>query len=499
MNLQDGKNTLVTIDLGAGSGRIMLYDYINESLKHQEIHRFSKYVVGKAGSETWDISKIIKEIKVGLLKIKKAGYQRNLSIGIDTWGVDFGLLDKKGNLIANPFHYRNKIFSNTRQVHDIITFGDLYQRTGVQYMKFNTIYQIVTIKNMYPEMYELADRLLLIPDLIIYFLTKEISTEYTVASTTGLLNLNKKDWDWEIIDDLSLKRNLFTKIIMPGEKKSFLDKAISNELGLTNCFIYSVASHDTASAVLGTPLRKNEAFLSCGTWSILGVVENKPIINQSAIENNFSNEGNFDGNQRFLKNIVGFWILQETKRDWEKQNHILKYENITKKVARINSKNQYIDSDADIFHHSGDMISKINDYLKITNQKNADEINELVRIILESLALNFNDKCVLLEETINKRIDIIHIIGGGAKNEVFCQFTANATGKIVYSGPEEATATGNAIMQLLSMGLIQKNEVIKVIENSFYIKKYLPQNRGQWKTKIKDYRKICELYNSKIT
>lgn len=489
--------SIVAIDLGASSGRIMICDYQNKKLLYNEIHRFNNYVIGSDGDETWNIERIISEIIIGLKKIKQSGYTNVESIGIDTWGVDFGLIDKTGNLLQAPFHYRNKIFVDGYQkIHGIINFSELYEKTGVQFMNFNTVYQLSKIKESFPDVYEKTNKLLLIPDLIIYYLTGNYTTEYTVASTTGLLSLKTKNWSWDIIERLSLRKDIFTEIVMPGKEKGKLLDSISQQTGLVDCKVYAIASHDTASAVLGTPLNTSEAFISCGTWSILGVVNDSSKTDKKSIENNFSNEGNYDGKIRFLKNISGFWILQEMKKDWEKDNHYIDYEHLAKIAQTSKNYNTFIDTDAEIFLHSGNMIEKINVYLEKTNQNSITSIDELSRVILESLALNYYEKCNLLEETINSEIKIIHIIGGGAKNDVFCQFTANATGKTVYAGPEEAAIIGNALMQLVALKKIKEAAIVNVIENSFNIKRFIPSGKQLWNNKIKDYQKVIASYDS---
>ena len=470
----------IAIDLGAESGRVIVGNVSGMEI----VYRFPNKPVRIKTSIYWDILNIFTQVKKGL-KIAFKKYPDNIvSIGIDTWGVDYVLLDKEGDLLGNPYHYRDKRTDNIMdEVEKIIPKEDIFAETGIQFMQINTLYQLYSFVKNKPQIFKATKYFLTIPDLLNYWLTGVIKNEYSIATTTQLYNPIKKDWSKKILNKLKLKRGIFSEIIMPGTKIGKLLPAIAREIGAySKVVVVAPACHDTASAVAAVPVidSVDYAYISSGTWSLLGIETPKPIINKKSFNFNFTNEGSADGGFRFLKNITGFWIIQECKKFWEENIKSYSYDELTEMALKYGHANFRINPDNPRFLKPGlidnNMPDRIRSYCRETGQKTPETPAEIVRGVIESLADKYTNTIKVIEEITNKSIKEIYIIGGGSRNALLCQLVANTTNLPVYAGPVEATAIGNIMIQAISMGEIDSiARGRKIIRESYKIKKYYPK------------------------
>ena len=452
------------VDLGATSGRIIGVRFENNKISLRILGRFvtegTKLPYDIGFKFVWDIPKFWKEIAKILSKIKTAD-----SIAVDGWGVDFALLDKKGKLISLPSHYRDiEHIKKAEEVVKRLGREKIYEETGIQIMQINTLYQIYSLWKESPYILGNSSYLLMIPDLFTYFLSGGKICEYTNATTTQMYSVREDRWLKEIIESMGIPSHYLLPVTNPGE----VIGKIRGSLGfLNNTKVVTTASHDTASAIAGIPMKGNSIYISSGTWSLIGIEVDKPLINSATYHNNFTNEGGV-GKINFLKNVTGMWIFEECRREWGKSlEELLKVRNI--KVASV------IDVDDERFQVPGDMPGKIVKYLKETGQKLPQSVLETVRIIFESLALKYRFVIEKIEELTGKKYEKIYIVGGGAKNEFLNQLTSDITGKVVSAGPYEATTIGSAIIQMLSLGKISSiEEGRKIVRNSFDLKIYYP-------------------------
>jgi len=471
----------IAIDIGAETGRVIVGDLS----KMEIIYRFPNNFVRVKDSIFWDILGIFNEIKRGLKEAFKKYPNQIISIGIDTWGVDYVLLDNDGDLLGNPYHYRDKRTDNImEEVFRIIPKKEIFTETGIQFMQLNTIYQLYSFAKKKPQIFENTKYFLTIPDLLNYWLTGIIKNEYSIATTTQLYNPIKKDWSTKILNKLGFKKEIFGEIIMPGIKIGKLLPAVVREIGAdSEVMVVAPACHDTGSAVAAVPVEDNinYAYISSGTWSLLGIETPKPIINDMSFKYNFTNEGSADGGFRFLKNITGFWIIQECKKFWDENVKSYSYDELTEMALKYGTAANFrIDPDDLRFLKPAliddSMIDRIKNYCHETGQKIPKTPAEIVRGVIESLAEKYTETIKMIEEITGKSIKEIYIIGGGCRNSLLCQLVANATDLPVYAGPVEATAIGNLMVQAKSMGQIKSiNEGRNIIRKSFDIKKYLPK------------------------
>lgn len=485
---------VLAFDFGASSGRAIVAIYENGKVTMEEVHRFSNDPVMVGGTFYWDILRLFHEIKQGISKCVAAGHRDIESIGIDTWGVDFGLLDKDGRLLENPVNYRDKRTVGIKEkAFEVCGKENMYKAAGLQFNDFNTIFQLYSLKLQRPELLERAETLLFIPDLLAYFLTGEKSVEYTIASTSELLDAKKRDYDFGMLEKLGIKKEIMPKIVKPGTVKGKLSAEIAEELGIDRIDVIASASHDTASAVAAAPIKKGESscFISCGTWSLLGAELDEPIINDVSFAEDFTNEGGVENTIRFLKNISGLWLMQETRRQWIREGEDISFKDIDKMLETEKSADVYIDPTRSEFVAPGNMPKRIDDFLIRTNQKTPESKGQTALCILESLALAYRYYIEALEKILGRKIDVIHIIGGGVKDVNLCKFTANATGKKVTAGPVEATAIGNISVQLIAKGAIKDIESAR--KQISDVKEYLPEDAGIWAEKYAKFLKIKEL------
>jgi rhamnulokinase len=459
------------IDLGASSGRISVGSLDAGSLVIQEVHRFKHEAkVFADGGLHWEWSKIVDEVKTGLLKAQELG--EIISVGIDTWAVDYGLLDSQGNLIEEPYCYRDSRTDGLMQsISDSLGAEWIYQKTGIQFIFFNTAYQLHAARNT-PAL-KSAATFLMLPDLLNYVLSGVQSNDITNASSTQLLNAHSQEWDWELIDKLEIPRSIFPALHKPGV---ILGK-IKGHGKLDGISVVAVGSHDTASAVAGVPLRstKDSAYISSGTWSLVGLELDAPITSAKALSYNITNEAGVADRIRFIKNVSGMWLLEESLRSWKSQGLTLSAADLSRDASRL-PREQIINTNDPRFAKPGAMPERIAEYCRETNQKVPNTPAEFARCIFDSLSDAYAQSLRELEDAANVKVKEINIIGGGSSNDLLNQLTANITGLPVIAGPAEATVIGNLTIQMISAGWIANLEVgRKLISESVKRKEFKPK------------------------
>lgn len=472
------KLKMLAIDLGASSGRGIVGTFDGKRFELEENHRFPNEPVMVAGQFTWDIIRILHEIKTSIRKCANSDDRDIASIGIDTWGVDFGFLDKKGHLIGNPVHYRDlRTAGIPTYSSGIVSADEVYDITGIQVLELNSLYQLLAIQKDNPELFDIAQDMLFVPDLLNYFLTGYKQTEYTIASTSQLLDAKSRNWSKTLIEKFGLPEKLFGNIVAPGSVCGNLTPSLVEEFGGINPKVISVAAHDTGSAVVAVPA-KNEKFiwLSSGTWSIMGTETKDPVISAKSKEYNFTNEGGYGNTIRFSKNITGLWVEQESKRQWEREGEKVSFAELATAAAAAEPLKCFIDTDDARFGVPGNIPKRIAEYCKETGQYVPQTKGEIVRCILESLAMRYRYTVECIDEMCGERIPSINIVGGGTKEEQLSQFTATACGRPVYAGPVEATAIGNIAAQAIALGEVKDLwQAREIIADSFEIKTYEPE------------------------
>ncbi len=482
---------VLAFDFGASSGRAMLGMYDGETLRLKEIHRFSNDPVTVGGTVYWDILRLFHEIKQGMVKAKHDGGFD--CIGIDTWGVDFGLLDKAGNLLENPIHYRDERTKGMiEQSFQYIPKERFYEITGNQFMELNTVFQLLSLKLKRPELLKQVDQMLLTPDLFTYFLTGERHAEYSIASTTQMMDAGTGTWSEEVLAKLGLPDHILSEIIPSGTIAGYLSERICEELDLPRIPVAAVASHDTQSAMIAVPAKEDDfIFLSCGTWSLLGTELPRPIINEKSEKYNITNEGGHQGTTSFLKNIIGLWLIQESRRQWIREGSEFGFGELEDMAEKAEPLRSFIDPDAAEFGTQGNIPRRIRVYCEKTGQTVPADIAAVVRCIDESLALKYRRALEEIEDCTGKHYDTIYIVGGGTQSRLLCQFTANSCGRRVVAGPVEATVLGNVALQLVALGEIHSlKEARALIAGSQDISVYEPQNTSDWNHA---YERFCRL------
>lgn len=483
---------VLAFDFGASGGRAMLGIFDGATLQFKEIHRFSNDPVTIGKTVYWDVLRLFHEIKQGMMKAKHDGGFD--CIGIDTWGVDFGLLDAKGNLLENPIHYRDERTKGMiEQSFRFIPKERFYQITGNQFMELNTVFQLLSLKLQRPELLDRAKHMLLTPDLFAYFLTGEKHAEYSIASTTQMLDANTGTWSEEVIHRLDIPRHILCDIIPSGTISGYLQDTICEELNLLKIPVVAVASHDTQSAMIAVPAKEEDfIFLSCGTWSLLGTELRTPIVNEKSLRYNITNEGGYQGTTSFLKNIIGLWLIQESRRQWQREGCEYEFSELERMAEKAQPLCSFINPDAVEFGIHGNIPQRIRAFCERTGQKVPCSIGETVRCINESLALKYRKVLEEIEDCTEKKYDVIYMVGGGTQSKLLCQFTADSCNRRVVAGPKEATVLGNMALQLIALGEIKDlQEARKLIASSQDITVYEPQNPVDWN---QAYERFCTLF-----
>ena len=470
----------IAVDLGAESGRVMLASVSAEQLSLEQIHRFSNGPIEQNGSLHWDFNRLLSEIKFGISKAVKQTGPEVAGIGIDTWGIDFGLLDADGKLIENPFHYRDARTNGMRQkAFELMSKRHIYENTGIQFLPFNSVYQLLAARLANSAALAKAGHLVFVADLFSYFLCGKIYAEYSLASTSQLMDMKTGRWSKQIFDKLGLPIDIMPEVVMPGTVVGQL----AEEIGCGPVPVIAIGSHDTASAVAAVPADDNSnwAYLSSGTWSLMGVEVPQALINDKTFKYEFTNEGGVENTIRLLKNIAGLWLVQQCRKQWLEDGVELSYAQMTEMAQNAEPFASYIDPDYDEFLLPGDMPKKINDYLAKTGQKKIDDKAQMIRAILEGLAFRYRRVLEMIEDITEAAVDCLHVVGGGSQNELLCQFTANAIGKKVVTGPVEATAIGNVLLQAIAVGQVGSLSAAReILRNSVELKHYQPTDVQLW-------------------
>ncbi len=486
------KNHFLAFDLGASSGRAMLGTLDNDKLKLTEVHRFKNQMIRIHGTYFWNIFSLFDELKTGLRKcVSELGIQPQ-SIGIDTWGVDYALVNSAGRFAGLPFAYRDhRTDKSMEQFFKRLPKKETYLLSGIQFMQFNTLFQLfASVQNNDAEL-KSAEKLLFTPDALNYLFTGIQKNEYTIASTSQLLKPGRPEWEYKLFDSAGIDRKIGGEIILPGTILGNILPEIQEETGSENIPCVAVASHDTASAVASVPASgENWAYLSSGTWSLLGIESSQPLVSAKSLEMNFTNEGGVDGTTRFLKNIMGMWLIQECKRIWDLEKEISWQE-----IVDLSNSSQpfkcLINPDDSVFLNPGNMPEAIQNFCRKTNQSIPETKGEIARCIYESLALKYKYTLTQIETITGRRVEKLHIIGGGANNELLNRFTANVTGIQVTAGPTEATAIGNIMMQAKALNVVGSlSEIREVVRNSFNMELFFPESGYDWETAFVNFKKL---------
>lgn len=467
----------LAFDFGASSGRMILSKFEDGKITLEELHRFANEPVRMGKVFCWDTFRLFHELKTGL---KKAAAKKIpvASMAIDTWGVDYGLLDKEGNLIGVPINYRDdRTIGVIDRFDKLVPLKELYASTGIQFMNFNTIFQFLADKEMRPTIYENADKFLMMPDLFNYYLTGNKYNEYTNASTGQLLDAKKRDWDMDLVKRAGLRTDLFCEMIQPGSVYGEFLPEVVEETGLSGCKVIAVGSHDTASAVAATPFAApHAAFLSCGTWSLLGLEMDEPVLTEDSFTYNYTNEGGVEGKIRLLKNINGLWIMQNLRKNWCELEGEVSFPDIIREAKAAKNKNFRIDPNDARFTAPYSMMKEVVAYCEQKGQGTPEGLGEIAMAIYNGLTDEYKTTIENLEKIAGVSIPCINMVGGGIQDQLLCQLTANATGKKVLAGPIEGSVLGNVIMQLKALGKVSSlKEGREIVARSFEQTTYLPE------------------------
>ena len=460
----------LAVDIGASSGRLILGHLENGKMELEEVHRFENGMVKKDGELCWEFDRLFQEIKNGLKKCKEIG-KIPVSMGVDTWGVDFVLMDKDDKVLGNTVGYRDhRNEGMDEEVYKTISLEDLYARTGIQKAIFNTVYQLMAVKTKHPEYLEQAETMLHVPDYFHYLLTGKKTCEYTEATTGQLVNAETKDWDYEVIDKLGYPRKMFQKLIMPGTSVGHFTEEVKAEVGF-DVEVVAPATHDTGSAVLAVPANDDDfIYISSGTWSLMGIEREKADCSKKSCEMNFTNEGGYAGRFRYLKNIMGLWMIQSVRHEYDDKYGFAEICQMAEEAKDFPSR---VDANDECFLSPESMIEEVKDYCRRTGQKVPETLGEIATVIYTSLAECYAKTAKELEEMTERTFSRIHVVGGGSNAGYLNELTARATGKEVHAGPGEATAIGNITAQMLKAEEFKSIEEARTtIHESFGIKVY---------------------------
>lgn len=487
------KLNLLAFDLGASNGRAILGSFDGERMVMETIHRFENSIISLGGQIYWNTLAQYQNIKDALAIFGKRGIGKLDCLGIDSFGVDYGLLDKNGNLLSNVRSYRGASDEHMAETHKILSPKEIFFRTGIAPHSFNTIYQLHTRVREKDSVLDIADTLLFTPDLLGYFLTGEKQSEYTISTTSALLKTDGS-WDSKSIQKLGIPENIFTNIQKSGNLRGRLLPEIAAETGINVAKLAAVGCHDTASAVAAIPGDGSFAFCSSGTWSLLGIEKDEPDLSKEAFDGGVSSEGTVQGGFRLLMNIIGFWIIQECRREWIAQGKCISWDSIDTLVSMAEPFRSIIDSNSSEFYAPGSMVKRIQNYCMKTKQLIPETIGQIARCVYESMALQYRKAILILERSKGEKLTSLNITGGGVHNDSLNQMIACATGIPVVTGPAEGAALGNLLMQAICIGEIkdipQAREVVKC---SVETKQYHPEDSEPWleaELRLEKFRKI---------
>ncbi|MGO9963402.1 MAG: rhamnulokinase [Acidimicrobiales bacterium] len=491
----------LAVDLGAESGRAMLGRFDGNRLAMTEVHRFGNepvHVPDKGGrvSLHWDILRLFAETKQGLAKAARQCDGDLSSVGLDSWGVDFGLLDRSGALIGNPYHHRDSRTDDMlEEAFRRVPQDTIFRQTGIQFLQINSLYQLLAMVVADSPALQIARTFLTIPDLLNYWLTGVAVSEYTNATTTQCYNVTTKEWAKSLLDKMGIPSQIFPDIILPGSSLGALLPAVAKEAGLAErrgVPVVAPACHDTGSAAVAVPAEQaGFAWISSGTWSTVGAECLEPAISDQSLAYNFTNEGGVCGTFRLLRNVMGLWLVQECRREWERRGELLTHSELLRLAEEVAPFQAVIDPDNSAFLKPGNMPERVQDFCRRTGQQVPASTGEIVRCVLEGLALKYRFVLEHLEDLVGRRLDPIHIVGGGSQNRLLNQFAAEATGRRVVAGPVEATAIGNVIMQAMAAGHIKSlAEGRALVRESFPPTTFAPVTPADWE---EPYRRLLRV------
>lgn len=477
------KKVYLAVDLGAGSGRVLAGEFDGQRIELHELNRFENLPVELPDGWHWNTVGLYQSILEGLRIAAKKYQNRAVSVGVDTWGVDYALLDKGGRMLGLPYQYRDSRTDDMIEAaFNKVPRREIYNATGIQFMFFNSIFQLLSEVETRNPALECAEDLLFTPDLLAYWLTGKKTQERSIASTSQLYNPKNKDWDYDLIEKLGLPKRLFKTISDPGTILGKLSDTVGAAVGLPELNVVSVAGHDTGSAVAAVPSQaKTPAYLSSGTWSLMGLELREPVISPKSFDDAFTNEVGVNGTIRFLKNICGLWLIQESRRHWHSEGLDFAYSEMAELAAKAEPFRSLIDPDDPSFAQAGDMPEKVKEYCRKSGQFVPETPGEIIRCIYESLALRYREVWQRLVEYTDETPEVLHVVGGGCQDKMLNQFTANALGIPVKAGPVEATGLGNILAQLMANGQIASlAEGRRIVADSFPVDTYLPEDTNVW-------------------
>jgi len=494
----NSKSAYLAFDLGAESGRAVVGRYGSGILSTDEIHRFANEPVLYNGELHWDAARLWLEIQKGLALAGSNSETKLDGVGPDTWGLDYALLGEKGTLLENPFQYRDRRTDGmVEKVCAVVSPVEIYERTGIQFMQINALYQLYAAHQKTPKLFQAVEKLVTIPDLFNFWLTGNAVCEFTNATTTQFYDPRKRGWAAELLDKLGLPTHMLTEVIQPGTVLGPLRRDVGRPAGIPEIPVIAPACHDTGSAVAAIESAGESVYISSGTWSLLGTEIPEPVINAQARRLNFTNEGGVCGTIRLLKNIMGLWLLQCCRREWCSGGQDFSYAELSEMAQTKPAFRSLIDPDHGSFLRSEQVTNTIAEFCRNTQQPVPGDPSAFARAVLESLALKYRFVLEQLEQLTGRTFEEIHIVGGGAKNRVLNQFTAEATGRRVIAGPVEATALGNVGMQMLAVGAVGSiSEVRQIIARSFPTELFDPREHDQWQQVYTRFRTYCNLTHS---
>lgn len=483
----------LAFDLGASSGRAILGTLLNDKLELTEIHRFTNQMQLINGHYFWNIFSLFGELKTGLKKcIKEFGVQPK-SIGIDTWGVDFVHLNREGMIVSLPFAYRDpRTNTSMDDLFRVIPQEEVYAQTGIQFMQFNSLFQLFSMVKGQSSLMEITDSVLFMPDALNYLFSGVKKSEFSIASTSQMIVPGTCKWNEELIKKAGIPTSVLQEIILPGTILGTIQDEVASETGSKRIPVIAVAGHDTASAIVSVPVERDDfAYISSGTWSLMGIESERPIISEQTRLLNFTNEGGVDGTTRFLKNIMGMWLIQEVQRVWENEGTAYSWPEMVELARKSEPFKFLINPDDPMFLNPRDMVQAVRDFCYQTAQGTPQSHGETIRCIYDSLALKYRFTLEQIQDVSERPVEVIHIIGGGANNHFLNQLTADATGLQVVAGPTEATAIGNILIQAKALGYVGSvPEIRKIVAGSFDLVQFIPSSEIDWDEAYNRYLRI---------
>lgn len=476
----------LAVDLGAESGRVMAGLFDGKTVRLEELHRFPNGPVNVAGTRRWDVLRLWSDIQEGLQKASAMYGDRIASVGVDTWGVDYVLLSKRGEILGQPYNYRDSRTDGIMQhAFTRVPRAEIFAATGLQFMEINTLYQLISMQLSDPDLLSFADRFLMMPDFFHWLLCGSKVVEFTNATTTQCFDAGRRDWASDMLRKFEIPTGMFPQVVTPGTKLGSLREDVARRTGLPRIDVVAPATHDTGAAVAAVPTentgRANWAYISSGTWSLIGVEVQDAILSPEALGQNVTNEGGVDGTFRLLKNVMGLWLVQECRRSFERAGNAVDYEQLTRLAGEAEPFRSLVDPNDQAFLNPPDMADALREFCRRTDQPVPESEGQLVRCALESLALKYRQVLRGIESLTGERVEVIHVVGGGSKNDLLNQFTADACGIPVVAGPTEATALGNVLIQARAGGEIGTlAEIRDVVRASSELTRCEPEESDAW-------------------